>query len=219
MSEPSTTNQTAERTKPLREFKKRCDEVAKTAPGDTHTLASVLQKMSLNFYEDVRSQARQSFYIALGAAAVGTLMVLFGIGAMMSVSKWVTLESSELSVVAGVAIQVISAINFYLYGKTARQFALFHICLERTNRFLLANTLCENVLEEKRRDDLRIELVRLIATAPMLTLDVLTTGAPQQEVSESNLHSETVSGNNGSRGTDKQSVDARTTKVGADNDS
>ena len=217
MTEPTTSNPTATRSKALQEFERRCDEVAETNPHDTHKLASLLQKMSLNFYEDVRSQARQSFYIALGAAIVGTLLVLFGVGMIMSERS--SSDTTTLSILAGIVVQGISGINFYLYGKAARQFASFHVCLERTNRFLLANTLCENVIDKDRRDSLRIELVRLIATAPMLTLDVLTDGAPQQQVTESDLHSMTVSGRNGLGGVDQQRVDVRTTQVGAEDNS
>jgi hypothetical protein len=44
---------------------------------------------------------------------------------------------ASLGVTAGSLIQVISGINFYLYARAARQFAAFHVCLERTNRFIL----------------------------------------------------------------------------------
>jgi hypothetical protein len=77
-----------------------------------------------------------------------------------------------IGVVAGALTQVISAISFYLYGRAARQFATFHICLERTSRYLLANTLCEN-LGPPLRDKVRHELIGVISNAPMLTLDTM----------------------------------------------
>jgi hypothetical protein len=48
-------------------------------------------------------------------------------------------SDAKFSLLAGAPVQFISGINFYFYGKLSRQFALFRICLERTNRFLRAS--------------------------------------------------------------------------------
>lgn len=159
--------------KPLYELKKECEEVARTAPDDTHKMGSLLQQMSLNYYQDVRKQAQQSFYCALGAAAVGTLFFIYAANILMTT----TASDAKFSIIAGALVQVISAINFYLYARAARQFASFHICLERTNRFLLANTLCENLICNVRKDKMRQELILTVANAPMLTLDIVTNGS------------------------------------------
>ncbi len=62
--------------KPIDEIRKSCEEIAHTEPGDTQKMASVLLQMSLNYYEDVRTQAQQSFKSALVAAAVGTCFLV-----------------------------------------------------------------------------------------------------------------------------------------------
>lgn len=157
---------------PLQQLKAECEEIARTLPGNTHKMASLLQQMSLNYYEDVRSQARRSFNYALGAAGVGTSFFIVAACNMMSTSDTAS-SKAYISLIAGAMMQVISAINFYLYAKAAGQFSGFHVCLERTNRFLLANTLCEN-LDDEHKSDIRAELIRLIANAPMLTLDIIT---------------------------------------------
>ena len=142
-----------------------CDEVAHTQPGDTQKMASLLQKMILRYYEDVLLQAKQSFRSALGAAILGTLF--FGLAVWMKDDGMV-----NAGLVAGAIVSVISGVNFWLYGKAARQFSVFHVCLERTNRFMLANTMCES-MESTTRDQLRAELVRIVASAPMLTADMI----------------------------------------------
>ncbi len=76
-------------------------------------------------------------------------------------------DKASISFLAGSVIQVISGINFYLYFKAARQFASFHICLERTNRFLVANSICMDVGCTVKRDEIRTELIEIIARAPM----------------------------------------------------
>jgi Cyanobacterial TRADD-N associated 2-Transmembrane domain len=150
----------------IEELQMDCGALAQAAPGNTQKIGALMLRMILRYYADVRSQARQSFYAALGAAVVGTGFFV-----------WIARSSSgglhaSLAALAGSLIQVISGINFYLYFKVSRQFAGFHMCLERTNRFLLANTFCEN-LSETNRDVVRAELVKLVADAPMLTMDIL----------------------------------------------
>jgi hypothetical protein len=162
---------------PLQQLKAECEELARTRPGDTHKMASLHQQMSLNYYQDVRRQAQQSFYSALAAATVGTLFFLYAAWYMLPQNGH-TPSNAYISLIAGSLVQVISAINFYLYAKTAHQFSGFHVCLERTNRYLLVNTLCEN-LSDEHKDDMRMEIIRVIANAPMITSDVIS-GMAQQ---------------------------------------
>ncbi|RYF85837.1 MAG: hypothetical protein EOO03_12685 [Chitinophagaceae bacterium] len=162
--------------KPLEAAKKACEEVAQVSPGNTHEMGARLQQMILNYYADVRKQAQQSFHFALGAAVAGTLFFLGA--ALLSILNE---NGAQVTLIAGSVIQVISAINFFLYGKASRQFSTFHICLERTNRYLLANTLCENLSCPVKRDVTRQGIIREILEAPMLTLDVINHGEPKEK--------------------------------------
>ena len=158
--------------KPLEAIKKNCEELAQIKPGNTNEMVAKLQEMILNYYRDARRQAQQSFYSALAAATIGILFFVY--------AAWLNMQShdtsSKISWIAGALIQVISGINFFLYSKASRQFSSFHICLERTNRFLLANTLCDNIGCTIKRDSTRQEIIETILTAPMLTLDVISKG-------------------------------------------
>lgn len=149
----------------LFELRKDCEGVAEIAPGETQRMASLLSQMSLAYYADVRRQAQQSFLSALVAAGIGTLFFLY------ATYRGMESTGATISLIAGALVQVISAINFFLYDRASRQFALFHICLERTNRFLLANSLCQNLDNLDRREEVRAELVKVVANAPMLMLD------------------------------------------------
>ncbi len=151
----------------LDEIRKNCEAVATADPSDTQKVASVLLEMSLNYYEHVRREARQSFYSALGAAVVGTCFFIVGAGFFLGLNG----EKAKISLIAGALVQVISGINFYLYGKSARQFAMFHVCLERMNRFLVANSICTNLESAVKRDEARAELVHIMAEAQMLSID------------------------------------------------
>jgi Cyanobacterial TRADD-N associated 2-Transmembrane domain len=150
------------------EMDRSCEKLVQTDLGDTRTLACLLSQMNLRYYKDVLNQANQSFRVALVAAAVG---VIFFIGA-----AWIMHKSDDrawISFIPGAVVQVISGTCFYLYIKASNQFAIFHICLDRSNRFVLANTLCEN-LEAPERDTTRAYLVHVIAEATLLTPDVIT---------------------------------------------
>ena len=152
---------------PLEALKRNCQEIA-SASNDAQKIGALLSEMIVHYYEDVRRQALQSFYCALGAAVVGTGFFVYAASQYMDGS-----EQAYLAFLAGVLIQVISGTIFYLYSRTARQFAAFHICLERTNRFLLANAMSQSVVDEAKRDTLREELVRIVANASMLSLDLI----------------------------------------------
>lgn len=154
---------------PIEALKSQCHEIATTKSNDTQKIASLLTEMILNYYQDVRSQAQQSFWCALGAAVVGTAFFVYAAHQGMQSG----FKEAYIGLIAGALVQVISGISFYLYSKTARQFSTFHVCLERTNRFLLANTLCENLNAVDRKDTMREELIKTVATAPMLTLEQL----------------------------------------------
>ena len=85
------------------------------------------------------------------------------------------IQTAALSAISGFLIQIMTAVVFYLYSQAARQFAGFHICLERTNRFLLANSMVEN-LPEAERASKRAEVITTVVNAPMLTLAMIEKG-------------------------------------------
>src|SRR4051812_37976565 len=60
------------------------DAIAHVAPGETHKMASKIQKMMLEYYGDVRKQAQQSFYAAIIAALVGTGLFTYAIWKCMN---------------------------------------------------------------------------------------------------------------------------------------
>lgn len=67
-----------------------------------------------------------------------------------------------MSLISGSLIEVISGINFYLYGKTSVQLADFQTRLDVTQRFLLAKSICES-LEGDYKQKARSELIQTIA--------------------------------------------------------
>jgi hypothetical protein len=72
-----------------------------------------------------------------------------------------------IGTVSGVLIEFIAAIAFWLYARAARQFGAFHICLERTHRYLIAYKIADGMKENK--DATFRDLVCIMANASMIT--------------------------------------------------
>jgi hypothetical protein len=142
-----------------------CERLAHAKPSDIQEIAALLQEMILRYYSDVRAQAQQSFWAALCVALAGIAFFVWAIWHQMASPSG---DQLTLKLVAGALIQVISGTMFVLYGRATRQFGSFHVCLERTNRFLLANTICE-ALDPSVRDEVRKQLILEIARAPIVS--------------------------------------------------
>ena len=62
-------------------------------------------------------------------------------------------------------MQAIAGLNFWLYGKTAQQLDAFHLRTDQTQRFLLANSVCES-LSDTQRDAARSNLISVMIASP-----------------------------------------------------
>jgi TRADD-N domain-containing protein len=135
------------------------EQLAKTKPANILEVAGTQTELLTGYYRTVLAQARESFRWALIAAGVGLLFFLGAVAFVLIVN----LQSvATVSITSGALIEVISGINFYLYGRTTTQLATFHRRLDQTQRFLLANSVCES-LEGEERQKARVSLVHTIA--------------------------------------------------------
>ena len=88
-------------------------------------------------------------------------MAFFIIAAGFALSEKNALGAT-LAAISGAVVEIVAGIVFYLYGKTTSQLGDFHGRLERLQRYLLANSICES-LGETERDKVRADLIREIA--------------------------------------------------------
>jgi hypothetical protein len=119
--------------------------------------ASQIEVMDI-YYKEVLSQARKSFYSAWFATVLGLLVLLSSI-LFYQFSK--NQNITVLSLISAALIEFIAGVNFYLQGKTSGQLSEFHRRLEWTQRYLMANSICEK-LQGEYRQRARLELVRSI---------------------------------------------------------
>jgi len=146
------------------------------------TLGDVLDKFEgliVRYYDDVQDQAMSSFKAATIVAWIGfgvliaTLVYVltfdalnrFHFHGLSADPKSLTVEG--VGVISGILIETIAGINFWLYARASRQFGAFHICLERTHRYILAHKISSEIREN--RDQTVRDLVCIMANAPMIT--------------------------------------------------
>lgn len=132
------------------------DDLSKS--GNVQEIASNQVKLLTEFYDQSLSQAHRSFVWALIASGAGLIFFMVAIAFQLGSKSDVAI----ISVIGGALIEFIAAVNFYLYGKTTTQLNLFHGRLEVTQRFLLANSLCDR-LGDKYEDETRSYLIRQLA--------------------------------------------------------
>ncbi|WP_327099573.1 hypothetical protein OIE68_12695 [Nocardia vinacea] len=132
------------------------ESLAKADPGNIQEVAASQLAISNDYYESVLRQASRSFVAAIVSAGVGLLFFVCSVAfAMISHN----LDAALISSLAGGIVEVISGLNFWLYGRTALQLDAFHLRLERTQRYLLANSMSSN-LSEDARSQVIADLVR-----------------------------------------------------------
>lgn len=136
--------------------------VARADPGNIQQVAASQLALTNSYYQSVLKQARQSFGAAVIAASAGSI---FFAGAVVVVLADKSLNAAIISALGGLIVEVISGLNFWLYGHAASQLDAFHLRLESTQHFLLANSVCES-LSANERDRVRALLVERIIVAP-----------------------------------------------------
>jgi hypothetical protein len=158
-----------------------CDAVgaAVDQPGVGDTAATV-QRLIMRYYNNVRSQAIESFDSAKRVALFGFVLLVLTVLYVVMIDflshlklAWFVQPEKEgmnvgaIGLISGVVVEVIAGTQFVLYSRAARQFGAFHICLERTHRYLLAYKMAEQIQNDK--DHTLEKIVCIMANAPMIT--------------------------------------------------
>src|SRR5215217_4702711 len=137
----------------------------KYATDDVHKAVVAQLNLLDTYYNTALGQAKQSFNSALISAAVGLAFFLVAV-AVLLVQPFILpgqpLDTiALLSVLSGAIVEVVAGINFYLFNKTQKQVSNFHGTLLETQRFLLANSVCDSL--DNLTDQTRAELIGAMA--------------------------------------------------------
>ena len=156
-----------------------CEEIASAvATGRVGDIVSKHEKLILQYYEDVQRQAADSFKAAKRVSYVGFAVLiltwlytlgfdLVGLLPGSHLSQLGSKSAISTGVISGVLIEFIAGVNFWLYAKASKQFGAFHICLERTHRYLVAYKIAEET--GSRREIVLENIACIMAKAPMIT--------------------------------------------------
>jgi hypothetical protein len=140
-------------------------QLATASPGDVQQIAAAQIRLLESYYQDGLAQARRSFNWALIAAGIGLAFFLAAVTFLLiTQAAPVAVPVAVVSAIGGALVEVVAGINFFLYSKTTTQLAAFHQHLDQTQRFLLANNICES-LEGDTKQSARASLINTIATA------------------------------------------------------
>ena len=146
--------------------------IERTDPNDPQRVAGGVSSLATAYYHNVLSQASKAFYVAAGAAIVGTC---FFIAAVIFVLATGRAESGIVSLVSGALIQVISLLVFRLYGETTKQLSMFHLRLDDLQRSLVANSFCE-ALGAQAKDEARSGLIRSMLRQDQRAIETIANG-------------------------------------------
>jgi hypothetical protein len=146
--------------------------------GDIGKTVTAIQGLILRYYDDVRGQAGESFKSAKRVALFGFILLVATILYVMFIDlmrhfsvhfidKAGGIGVGTVGLIASSVVELISGVQFVLYGRATKQFGAFHICLERTHRYLLAYEMTEQIKTTK--DKTLEEIVCIMASAPMIT--------------------------------------------------
>jgi hypothetical protein len=134
--------------------------ISEAPPDQIQQVAAAEIRLLSDYYRTALAQARTSFNWALIGVGVG--LVFFGGAVAVQLTAKQT-DAATISAVAGGVVEVISGLNFVLYGKATGQLSEFHERLERTQRFMLANSMCASLVDDVARDHARAALIQTIA--------------------------------------------------------
>jgi hypothetical protein len=135
-------------------------------PENVQQVAASQLALSTNYYENVLTQARRSFIAAIISATVGLIFFIAAVSIFLIHND---LRAGTVSAISGGIVEVISGLNFWLYGRTASRLNSFHIRLDQTQKFLLANSISTKLTGEAH-DAALTDLIKSMA-APGIVND------------------------------------------------
>lgn len=139
-------------------------ELSETRADDVQGIASAQLKILASYYDEALNQAKASFRSAVMASVVGFFFFLVALILVLD-SQPKNRDRTLVPLISGAITEVVAGLNFYLYGQATKQLAAFQRSLDQTQRYLLANSICESV-EGDDKNTARIELVKTVSSPP-----------------------------------------------------
>ena len=166
------------------------EQLAQANPANIQEVAATQIPIGNRYYESVLQQSQRSFQAALILSIIGTPLIFAAVGFLLIRQPS---DLSYVSLAGGAILDGIAGLNFYLYGRASALLVTFQTPLDRIGRFLLANSVCEN-LEGDVKNVTRAKLVEIIANVQTNASNEKTADetAPHILKSQSNIRARTI---------------------------
>jgi hypothetical protein len=138
-------------------------ELSDADPRNIQQVSAAQLALSTSYYKNVLQQAQRSFIAAIASATMGLLFFIAAVSILLARND---VRAGTVSVISGGIVEVIAGLNFWLYGRTAFQLNSFHIRLEQTQKYLMANSIATKLGTEKREIALS-DLIRVMTSQPI----------------------------------------------------
>ena len=130
--------------------------VAGLDPAKIQEVAASQVAISEMYYTTSLQHAQRLFRWAL--ISVGVALIFFLVSVALQILQKPA-NGALISLASGGVLAAIALLNFWLYGRIFNQFRAFHERLDRTQQYLLANSICEHLQGEVKQAT-QIELIR-----------------------------------------------------------
>ena len=117
----------------LNTFNTVAQELSEAETEDVQAIASAQLKILDSYHREILIQAKNSFKWALITSATG---FFFFLTSVVFVIYKQPKNQALIPLVSGAVIELIAAVNFYLYGQATQQLSSFHRKLDQSQRFL-----------------------------------------------------------------------------------
>ena len=136
------------------------NQISKAEPGNIQENAAIQIQLLANYHENGLKQARTSFIWAIIISIAGFLSLLISIGFLISSSF--TNIVAIIAAIGSCISQFISYTLLNIYREAMNLLTYYHRQMNRTQSFLLANSLCE-MLNDENKEKSRMDLIKDIS--------------------------------------------------------
>jgi hypothetical protein len=142
-------------------------QIATANPANIQEVAASQLAIINSYYQSGLEQSQQSFVWSLIWGGIGLIFLMTAVGVLLFGQPT---EVAFASTIGGALLELFAGTYLVLYKHASDQLAVFRASLERTQRLLLANSMCEQ-LEGETEKTTRADLIRLMVNSAVNTIE------------------------------------------------
>ncbi len=154
----SKTGQLKAEIKTLKNQKSRLDKnIGNETSKYFDSLVSINLRNLEEYYDLVKHSNKKSFYASLVISIIGVILIIAAIAVSYFTPAFK--DITYIVTAAGVIVEAVSALLFYLYNKTVLQLKSYHDSLIHVQNALLSFKLVEDIKDEKIKSDIIKQMI------------------------------------------------------------